>query len=103
MNFQEIKAILNEEFKGDSHKLDDLIYKKSSSHPKVGNIELVDDYGGEGEGESYYKVVKFVDHNVYGKLEGAYYSYDGIHFYDIEDDFTEVKPVEKVVTHYDPV
>jgi glyoxylase-like metal-dependent hydrolase (beta-lactamase superfamily II) len=45
-------------------------------------IELVDRHGGEGEGEDYWSVYKFVspDEEVYVKFDGSYTSYDGSEF-----------------------
>ncbi len=36
--------------------------------------------GGEGEGENTHFVIKFLDHDVYLRANGYYYSYDGEHF-----------------------
>ena len=54
---------------------------------KVGDLILntVDSYGGEGQGETYYSVVKITREDgsdeTFMKTEGFYTSYDGVDFY----------------------
>lgn len=65
----------------------------------LGKIAEVDQYGGEGQGEDWYSVKHFVDHDVYIKTQGFYTSYHGTDF-----DYgygKEVKPVERTVTFYE--
>lgn len=96
MNFQEI---LN--------KLDEAeVDKNSFIHGEVdfnelglGETKEVDSYGGEGQGETYYTVVYFVDHDVYIKLSGFYTSYDGVSTDGYE--YEEVKPIQKTITIYE--
>lgn len=65
----------------------------------LGKVEEVDRYGGEGNGDTWYSVKHFVDHDVYIKTEGYYSSYSGT---DFEYGYgTEVRPVEKTVTFYE--
>lgn len=64
----------------------------------LGKVDLVERYGGEGKGETYYKIYHFVDHNVYIQINGYYSSYNGAEF---EDAPYEVKPVEKTITVYE--
>lgn len=46
----------------------------------LGEVEKVDEYGGEGQGEKYYSVHHFKDHNVYIKINGYYQSHYGVEF-----------------------
>lgn len=68
---------------------------------KVNDIEFeeVDSYGGEGQGEVWYVVYYFKNHDVYIKVDGFYHSYPGVEFCDGWDSCSEVKPktVKKVV------
>jgi hypothetical protein len=64
----------------------------------LGKIEEVDQYGGEGQGDTWYSVKHFIDHDVYIKTSGYYSSYNGTEFYDGYGE--EVKPVEKTIIEY---
>jgi len=46
----------------------------------LGGIKVVDEYGGEGQGDDYWTVYHFVDHDVYIRVEGWYSSYNGAEF-----------------------
>lgn len=63
----------------------------------LGNYEIVEHYAG-GEGEYTFKVIYFKDHDIYVKIEGAYYSYHGTNW---ENPPFVVKPIQKVVTVYE--
>lgn len=63
----------------------------------LGPIKEVAHYGGEGHGETYFIVAHFLDHDVYIKAGGYYYSYDGTTW---DANFQEVKPVVKTVVEY---
>ena len=64
----------------------------------LGKVEEVDRYGGRGQGDTWYSVKHFVDHDVYIKTEGYYSSYSGT---DFEYGYgTEVRPVEKTIIVY---
>lgn len=88
----------------DGHGWDELNntirYKKLQS-PKVA-FELVDSYGGEGEGERYYFVFKIHDLEsneiVYIKFDGFYNSWEGTEW---DDDPFFVTPVQKTITVYE--
>lgn len=65
----------------------------------LGQIVEVEQYGGEGQGDDWYSVKHFVDHDVYIKTDGYYSSYNGTDFnYGYGK---EVKPVERTVTFYE--
>ncbi len=66
-----------------------------------GEVVVVDSYGGEGEGETWYVVHHFVDHDLYIRTDGFYQSYDGVHFYDGWGSCREVRPKEKTITVYE--
>jgi hypothetical protein len=69
------------------------------NHLGIGDWEEVDQYGGEGDGERWYSVKYFKDHDVYIKTNGFYSSYNGTDFdYGYGD---EVKPVQKTITVYE--
>ncbi len=57
--------------------------------------------GGEGGAEYCYGVFK-LDGKSY-KAEWSYYSYEGCNFDEIFDTLKEVKPVEKIITVYEPI
>ncbi len=68
-------------------------------HIGLGEIEEVDQYGGEGCGDNWYSIKFFKDHNVYIKTTGHYSSYHGT---DFENGYgEEVKPVTKEVVVYE--
>jgi len=64
-----------------------------------GGWEEIDQYGGEGQGDNWWSVKYFPEHDVYLKVHGSYQSYDGTYF-DGWSDVKEVKPVQKTITVY---
>lgn len=65
----------------------------------LGEIEEIDQYGGEGQGDTWYTIKYFKDHDVYIKTDGFYSSYNGT---DFDYGFgSEVKPVEKTITVFE--
>jgi len=69
---------------------------------EIGECRDMDSHGGEGQGEDWWCVKYFPDHDVYIKVRGYYTSYDGTQFDGWENCF-EVRPREKVVIVYDPI
>ncbi len=65
----------------------------------LGEVKVVDKYGGPDMGSTWYKVQYFVEHDVYIRTDGWYSSYDGTYF--DEGYGSVVKPVEKMVTFYE--
>lgn len=61
-------------------------------------MACVDNYGGEGEGEVYWKVWKFTkgSEEVHVQFDGSYASYNGSTY----DDWFFVEPREVTVTQY---
>ena len=75
----------------------------SCKYDEIGTCLEVKSYGGEGKGESWWKIFHFPEHNVYIKVSGFYTSYDGVSFDGWDQDCREVKPVQKMVTLYEIV
>ena len=65
---------------------------------KLGNFELKEQFGGEGDGDRYYSVYHFQDHDIYVKLSSFYSSYDGVDYDDIS--YYNVEPVEVTKIEY---
>ena len=65
----------------------------------LGEIEEVEQRGGEGQGDRWYTIKYFKDHDVYIKTKGFYSSYNGTDFYYGFGE--EVKPTQKTVTVYE--
>jgi hypothetical protein len=85
-----------EEFKEGLSPEDDYI-----TVPGCGRVTVVEDFGGEGEGERYYLIfrVDFEDGSCrYFKMNGWYASYDGGYY---DGPFEEVKPVDRTITFYE--
>lgn len=70
---------------------------------KIGKWNEVEQHGGEGEGEDWYSVKYFPEHDIYIKVSGFYQSYSGTDFGDFDDACKEVKPIERKVTFYEPL
>lgn len=64
----------------------------------LGEVKVVDKYGGPDKGSTWYKVQYFVEHDVYIRTDGWYSSYDGTYF--DEGYGSVVKPVEKTIIVY---
>jgi hypothetical protein len=62
--------------------------------------ELVDSYGGEGEGEQYYRIYYFKKENLYIKASSYYTSYDGVDW-KYNCDLRYVAPITKTITVYE--
>lgn len=65
------------------------------------NWEEVEQYGGEGQGDTWYSIKYFPDHDIYIKVSGWYQSYDGVNFNSWGRDCCEVKPSQKTITVYE--
>lgn len=57
--------------------------------------------GGEGEGDVWYSVKYFPEHDVYLRVDGYYASHNGTYFDDGWNCVKEVKPMEKTITVYE--
>jgi hypothetical protein len=69
--------------------------------PGLGKWKEVDSYGGEGQGETWWKVIHFKEIDTYIKINGFYTSYDGTNFDSFEDDLKVVEPRQKTITVYE--
>ncbi len=63
---------------------------------KLGNYEVKTQVGDEGQGDDYYIVYYFVDHDVYIKFDGWYASYQGSEY----SNMYQVWPHDVVRTEY---
>lgn len=61
----------------------------------------IDQYGGEGKGDTWYSVKYFPDHDIYIRVDGFYSSYNGTDFYNGWDCCSEVRPQKKTITVYE--
>ena len=75
---------------------DDGYERLKEIYTQFGTIEISDDFGGEGQGDDYWLVYHFVDHDVYIKFEGWYASSVGSEF----NEKYEVSPEQVTVTQY---
>ncbi len=66
---------------------------------KLGQIKMVDEFGGEGQGDDYWKVYHFIDHDVYISFDGWYSSHEGSEY----SDMSEVRPKEVVKREWEAV
>lgn len=66
----------------------------------VGPYKEIKQYGGEGEGDTWYSIKYFPLLDMYIKVDGWYQSYHGTEF-EGWDSCSEVRPIEKVVTVYE--
>ena len=97
MNYKEILEILKEKL----NSVEDLAYDDfDETELGLGPVEEVYQYGGEGEGERWYSVKHFQDHDVYIRIDAYYSSYEGCDFQGWES-CEEVRPKEKTITVYE--
>jgi hypothetical protein len=78
-----------------SDAVSEFAYEERGSIPGVGNFVEVDQKGGEGQGDDWWSVKHFPDHNVHLYVRGYYQSYNGTEF-DDWDAVSEVIP-QKVI------
>lgn len=65
----------------------------------LGEWEEVEQFGGEGQGDTWYSVKHFKDHDVYIRTNGYYQSHYGTEF---EEGYGyEVRPKEKLIVVYE--
>ena len=95
MNFQEIKTILD----ANGVTLNDFARGRNLNLPEIGESKEVQQKGGEGEGEEWYSVRYFKDHDIFIRIDGWYQSYEGTTF---ENDYYEVFPKQVTITEYLP-
>jgi hypothetical protein len=66
---------------------------------EIGPWVEVDQYGGEGQGDDWYSVKHFTEHDVYIRTQGYYSSYEGTEFDNGYGD--EVRPKQVMITVYE--
>lgn len=113
MNFKQIKEILESDL-FNKNKLypehwmegDAEYYSRQCTNDEcllllsnLGKFECAEQFGGEGEGDTYYSVYHFIDHDVYIRFDGWYASHHGSEY----NEMFEVRPVEKTITVYELV
>lgn len=97
----------NEFYKTEAHK----IYSNMPSKYQIAQKEWllknnipswkeVEQYGGEGKGDTWYSVKYFKDYDVYLRINGWYQSHNGTDFNGWED-VEEVRPQQKTITVYE--
>jgi len=70
--------------------------KNAIEVPGLGELEYVDEYGGEGKGDDYWVVFKIGEQ--YFRVDGWYASYDGG---ELDGEPYEVSPKEQTITTYE--
>lgn len=81
---------------------DEYIIIKKLSREKAGlDWEEVEQYGGEGQGDTWYSVKYFSKHDIYIKVDGYYQSYNGTEFYNGWNSCSQVFPKQKTITVYE--
>lgn len=110
LSTSQIEQILNEyehvsEYAGSTHRdsgWDEWDGKSEPvAVPNLGWVHVVENVGGEGQGDHQhmvFKVLDFAGGARFFKKTGYYSSFDGGEW---DGDFEEVKPVEKTVTVYE--
>jgi hypothetical protein len=97
------RALFDQDFTSEFCKYDSKEEVEFKSKLQLLGIDMVSvyHYGGEGQGEQYYKVWKFSrdKEEVYFKFNGYYQSYNGATY----DEYFQVKPKEVQVIQYEPI
>lgn len=75
--------------------------RKDDGSLGLGQIKEVDSYGGEGQGERWWSVKHFTDHDVYIRVDGYYSSYEGVTFDGWKDSCSQVLPKERKIVVYE--
>lgn len=114
LNFEQIRAIIESKLfrKFDSHPVtwmheqyyenageifdDEEHAEFKAEYAKLGNVEMMEQFGGEGDGDQYWAVYHFKDHGVYVQFDGWYASHYGSEY----NDMLEVEPVEVMRTEW---
>jgi hypothetical protein len=98
MKYQEIITEVKEKY---SNNVSRFAFKEKDTLDKSGEFTEVSQKGGKGEGDEWYSVKYFKDHNIYIRVDGYYTSYEGTEFEDWDYSCGEVKPIERLVTFYE--
>jgi hypothetical protein len=100
-NIELEREFFSSEFSPEHSTWDDdeqTIFKNALLKNKI-EVNHVDNYGGEGEGEEFWSVYSFTkgETTIYVKFDGSYYSYDGSTY----DEWSFVEAKEKMITVYE--
>ncbi len=99
LSYNEILEVLKRELNNEVWRFGERCFLYSQLG--LGEIKEVANYGGEGKGETYYRVYHFIEHDVYIRVDGFYSSYNGVDFGDWNEACKEVKPEVRQVTFYE--
>jgi len=97
MNFEEILSALDE-LKIEKEEFGWHDIDTDALTEKVGEYEVADEHGGEGQGDEMHIVYHFKKHDIYIRLDGWYSSYGESSW---DGDYQEVRPTERTVTFYE--
>lgn len=70
---------------------------------ETGEWKEINQYGGEGQGDTWYSIKHFPKHNVYIKVSGYYSSYNGTDFGNWKNSCKGVIPVQKTIIDYEVI
>jgi len=101
MTYKEINDKLKELSGSVNEAREILEYPDEETEKIFGKIESIDSYGGEGQGETYYNIFFFPEHDVYLRIDGFYSSYEGVDYIEGWDSISQVKPKQKTITVYE--
>lgn len=97
MTYEEILEVVKQEYA----TVGNFAFISKREIDGVGSVEEVDQYGGEGQGDTWYSVKYFPDHDVYIRIDGWHQSYEGTEFGGWGDACSEVRPQQKTITVYE--
>lgn len=112
LTYGEIVYRLDEYYKVKEEDDDDYCYSSTianfdedgyNENLGLGLIKEVDSHGGPDEGSDYWKVIHFVDHDIYLKYEGCYSSYESTEWEGdtFAEGATQVYPQTKTIIVYE--
>jgi hypothetical protein len=105
MTYKEILEKLQEKFPSVEEFAGEYDYGKEpfkiEGLEELGDVSVIEHYGGEGKGDTYYTIWYFKDHDVYLRIDGFYSSYNGVDWIQGWDGASEVKPKQKTITVYE--
>lgn len=78
----------------------DILAKEWLEANNIPTWEEVEQYGGEGQEDTWYSVKYFKDHDVYLRVDGYYQSHSGTDFESWDSAVSIVKPQQKTITVY---
>ena len=98
MDYQEILKEVQNFYQDD---VDSFAFDEDNTiSEEVGPFKEVEQYGGEGQGDTWYSVKYFKDHDVYIRVDGWYQSHMGTEFNGWKS-CSEVRPKQKTITVFE--